>query len=92
MKTNDPRYRAVGVLIEQEHIKCLPDIFIHIPKTTVYKDLGINFNRFERAIGNPAIFRMQELMDLANLFGVDQKKFIDMAYSQILTVKNKRKD
>lgn len=86
----DPRYGAVKVLIETEHITSIRDIFLFIPKTTVYKDLGINFNRFERAIADPSIFRMQELVDLADMFGVDPKKFIYMAYEQSLTVKKKR--
>ena len=65
----NPRYGAVKVLIETGHITSIRDIFQFIPKTTVYKDLGINFNRFERAIADPSIFKMQELVDLADMFG-----------------------
>jgi hypothetical protein len=80
----DPRYASVKALIESGHIKSIRDIFINIPKTTVYKDLGINFNRFDRAILNPSIFRMQELVALAELFEVDAKQLIDIAYEQYL--------
>lgn len=82
----DARYGSIKVLIENGHIKTVKDIFIHIPKTTVYKDLGINFNRFDRAIRDPSIFRMQELITLAELFGVDALQFIHMAYEQALKV------
>lgn len=93
MKVIDPRYDAVRVLFEAGHIKQFPDIFIHIPKTTVYKDLGVNFNRFARAIYDPSIFKMGELKEIAELFGVDPKKLIDMAYEQtVAMVRHKRKN
>jgi hypothetical protein len=47
--------------------------------------LGINFNRFDKVIIDPSIFRMEELIVLAKLFSVYSKKFIDMAYEQILS-------
>lgn len=87
----DPRYESIRVLIEADYIKSIRDIFIHIPKTTVYKDLGVNFNRFDRAIQNPSIFRLQELVVLAELFGVDAKKLIDMAYDQFLTFEKEKR-
>jgi hypothetical protein len=86
----DPRYGTIKVLIESGHITSIRDIFHFIPKTTVYKDLGVNFNRFDRAILDPAIFRVEELKELAEMFEVDAKKFIDMAYEQSLTVRKKR--
>lgn len=87
----DPRYGSIKVLIETGHIKSIKEIFLFIPKTTVYKDLRVNFNRFDRAIADPSIFRMKELMILSELFGIDARKFIDMAYEQILEVKQLRK-
>jgi hypothetical protein len=86
----DPRYGAVKVLIESGHVKSIQDIFQYIPKTTVYKDLGINYNRFDRAIINPAIFRLEELVVLAELFDVDAKKMIDMAYEQAVAYRVKK--
>jgi len=80
------------VLIEAGHIKSIRDIFQFIPKTTVYRDLGINYNRFNRAIFDPLIFRIAELVQLAEFFEVDARKFIDMAYEQSLTVKRKPKN
>lgn len=87
----DRRYNAIKVLIESGHIQSIQDIFQFIPKTTVYKDLGINFNRFDRAILDPSIFRLEELKELAELFDVDARKLIEMAYEQSLTVKGRRK-
>jgi len=68
MKANiiDARYSTIKILIESGHIKSIRDIFQFIPKTTVYKDFGINFNRFDRGINNPAIFRMEDLLNWLN--------------------------
>lgn len=87
----DKRYDTIKILIESGHIQSIRDIFQFIPKTTVYRDLGVNFNRFDRAIRDPSIFRLAELRELAELFGIDAKKMIDMAYEQSLTVKYRRK-
>jgi hypothetical protein len=91
MKVIDPQYDAVRVLLETGHIKSFPDIFQYIPKTTVYKDLGVNFNRFGRTIYDPSIFTMGELREIAELFGFDPKKLIDIAYEQTLLAKKKQK-
>ena len=88
---DDPRYGSIKVLIESGHIKSIREIFQFIPKTTVYKDLGINFSRFDRAIVDPSIFRMQELVVLAELFGVDALTLICMAYNQMLAVNKQRR-
>ena len=91
MKVVDPRYDAVRVLLETGHIKSFPDIFYYIPKTTVYKNLGVNFNRFSKAIYDPSIFRMEELKEIAELFGIDPKIMIDMAYEQTMKVVRHKK-
>ena len=83
----DSRYSTIKVLIESGHIKSFPDIFQYIPKTTVYRDLGVNFNRFSNAIFDPSQFRMNELLNLADMLEMDPKKIIDMAYEQIVTMK-----
>ena len=90
--SGDQRYSTIKVLIQSGHIKSFRDIFNYIPKTVVYKDLGVNFNRFSKAINDPAGFSMGELRTLAEFFAVDTKKLIDMAYEQMISVsKNKRR-
>lgn len=86
----DTRYSTIKVLIESGHIKSFRQIFDFIPKTVVYRDLAVNFNRFSRAILDPSAFTIRELIALAEMFDVDAKKMIDMAYQQALTVKKSR--
>jgi hypothetical protein len=88
---SDQRYTTIRVLIQSGHIKSFRDIFQFIPKTVVYRDLGVNFNRFSRAIIDPAKFTLEELRTLAEFFGVDTKKMIDMAYDQMITVSRSRR-
>jgi len=75
------------VLIGASHIKSIQEIFLFIPKTIVYRKLGVNFNRFDKAILDPSNFKLGELMKLAEIFDVEPKRIIDMAYEQSLTVK-----
>jgi hypothetical protein len=85
MMPDDARYDIIKMMIAAGKIKSFADIFIYIPKTTVYKDLGINFNRFARAIADPSLFRLQELLTLANLFGVEAKVFLEFVIQELLT-------
>lgn len=87
----DQRYTTIKVLIQSGHIKSIRDIFQFIPKTIVYKDLGVNFNRFNRAIIDPSKFTLAELRTLGEFFGVETRTMIDMAYEQMLTVSKTRR-
>lgn len=87
----DARYEVIKLLIEAGKITSIREIFIYIPKTTVYKDLGINFNRFDRAIVDPSIFKLAELRKLAEMFEVDARRIIDMAYEQFMSIKKGKK-
>ena len=91
MKQLDTRYGTIKVFIESGHIKSFQEIFTFIPKTVVYKDLGVNFNRFDRAIKDPSKFKLDELLILAEFFEVDSKKFVDMAYEQALAYRKMEK-
>jgi len=86
---SDNRYNTIKVLIDSGHITSFPDIFNFIPKTVVYKDLQVNFNRFSKAVHNPAKLTMDELLKLAEMFKVDPRLIVDMAFKQILAVRHK---
>jgi len=78
----DYRYRTVKFLIEAGKIKRMHEIFHHVPKTTVLRDFRINFGRFNQALADPSNFRIKELQTLADLFGIDARLLLDMAYEQ----------
>jgi hypothetical protein len=85
MMSGDARYDIVKMMIAAGKIKSFSDIFIYIPKTTVYKDLGINFNRFCRAISDPSLFKGKELLTLAELFGIEANVFLEFIFKELLT-------
>ena len=80
----DGRYSTVKVLLDAGKVKSMKDLFIFMPKTIVFKDLGVNFNRFCRAINDPSGFRIAEIFVLADLFGVEPKVLLDIAYNDII--------
>lgn len=86
----DPRYKAVRSLFENEDIKSIPHIFKIIPKTIVATDLHVNHSRFSKAIKDPTLFTIKDLDGMAQLIGIDAKIIISMAYRK-LTVLRKRK-
>jgi hypothetical protein len=84
-------YRTIKLLIEGGQIKELRQIFDHIPKSVVYRDLGVNYNRFIRLLKQVHGFKLEELYHLASLIEVDEKVVVDLAHAQRVTDKKKKK-
>ena len=83
----DTRYATIKILIAAGHIKSFRDIFQHIPKSVVYGDLGVNFERFTKLLKNPATFTLQELITLSGFFDMEPLAIINMVYEQHLADK-----
>lgn len=64
-------------------------IFKIVPKSVVYKDLGMNYTKFEKCLKNPDLFTIRELASIAKLIGCDPKIIVDLAYEQSLKRKKK---
>lgn len=67
----DPRYKVANIMINAGAIKSFKDIFVHLPKTVVAKDLRTNNNRMTRLIEDPKDFRFAEVATIAKLIGID---------------------
>lgn len=89
--SRDSRYGIIKALIQSGHVRSFREIFNYIPKTVVYRDLGVNFNRFSRAILDPSKFTLGELRTLAEFFEIDTKQMIDMTYAQPLMARSRSK-
>lgn len=90
--TKDKRYIAVKSLIETGRIKGFREIFEYIPMKVVYKDLGVNYNRFKKLIEAPDLFTLRELVTLSVFFEMESRMFIELVFSQYeLDRKGKRK-
>lgn len=77
----DKRYHAVGALITSGYIKSFGQIWEHIPRSLVYKRMGMNYTKFARLVNNPQYFTLKELSMLARFFGIDGKILVDMAWA-----------
>jgi len=83
-------YNTTKLLIEGGQIKEFRQIFEYVPKSTVYKDLGINYNRFTRAVKNIQEFKLEEIYHLSRLINVDEKVLLDLAHAQHVADKKKK--
>ncbi len=90
--TKDKRYKTVKNLITDGHIKSFDEIFDTLPKSIVYKDLGMNNNRFNFLLENIDHFDLKDIFRIAALIEIDEKVLLDLTYKQYqLNKKNKIK-
>lgn len=80
----DKRYISVKNLISGGHIKCFREIFDTIPKSVVYKDLGMNNERFTNLMFNVNLFLLNDLFRIADLIETDKKNILDIVYNQFV--------
>lgn len=66
----DYRYKVVQILIETKNIKTFKEIFEHIPKSEVAKQLHTNNNRMTQVIEKHGFLRVGEVATIAKLIGV----------------------
>lgn len=89
----DKRYTTVKNLISGGYIKSFREIFDTIPKSVVYKDLGINSVRFNDLLDNVDHFVLKDIFRIGTLIGIDEKVILDLLFEQYRNDKegNKRK-
>lgn len=83
-------YKTVNLLIAGGQLQ-FNDIYTHITKAALVKDLGINFYRLEKIIRNVQEIKLDEVYTLARLIGVEEKVLLDLAHAQYLADKKKKK-
>jgi hypothetical protein len=84
----DKRYNTVRFLIEGGHISEFVEIFEYIPLSVVALDMGNNYVRFKRLVGNPSRIKLTDIFILARLFGITEMAMVALI---LATIKNKRK-
>lgn len=78
----DKRYKSVKNLIESGHITLFREIFDTLPKSVVYKDLGMNNDRFTNLMNNVELFLINDLFRIADLIETEKGKILEVAYNQ----------
>ncbi len=82
MMIKDKRYNVVKNLIESGHITLFRQIFDILPKSVIYRDLGMNNTRFTNLMENVEHFLVNDLFRIADLIGVDKMKILELILSQ----------
>lgn len=78
----DKRYNTVKNLISGGYIKSFHEIFDTLPKSVLYKDLGMNSARFNKLLNNVEGFILKDIFHIAALIGIDEKIILDLIYAQ----------
>lgn len=76
--TKDKRYNTVKNLISGGHIKTFSEIFDTLPKSVVYRDLGMNNTRFNALLADVQLFVLKDVFRIASLIGVDEKQILEI--------------
>ncbi len=82
--TKDKRYKTIKNLIESGHIALFREIFDTLPKSVVYKDLGMNNDRFTNLMNNVELFLLNDLFRIADLIETEKRKILEVVYNQYL--------
>ena len=80
----DKRYKTIKNLIESGHITLFREIFDTLPKSIVYKDLGMNNDRFTNLMNNVELFLLNDLFRIADLIETEKRKILEVVYNQYL--------
>ena len=81
MKKND-RYETIRLLIQAGSITEFRQVFTHVRKTAIARDIHTNNNRITRLISNAEDFTAKELFIISDLWEVDHKIILDLIYNQ----------
>lgn len=66
-------------------------IFTHIPKSTVYTDLGMNYDRFKGMLLDTSLFQLHDLIAFAKLLDMESREIIELALKQYEQDREKKK-
>lgn len=83
MQSLKNKYELVKFLMEHNKIERFTDIFEYIPKTTVAKDLGLNYLRLDKISQNLEDFHIRHIKKVAELLDVNYRKVFDLVFNEI---------
>jgi hypothetical protein len=84
MRVKDERYAVLKTVLLSGQIKRLDQCFLILPKTTISKDLKVRPATFNKRINNVALFSIEEVQALADLFEVDYEVLNNILHNQYL--------
>lgn len=89
MAEKDSRYSLARDMIAGGFTHSFVQIFEAVPKSVVYRDMGMNYARFKKILAKPDILSLREIMAMARLIGCDPRVLRDIIWEDVYG-KNKR--
>ena len=81
MKKGD-RYETIRLLIKSGSITDFRQVFSHVRKTTIARDIRTNNNRITRLMTKAEEFTVEEVFIISELWGIDHKVILELIYNQ----------
>lgn len=78
----DKRYKTVKNLIDGGYVVKFRQIFDTLPKSVLYKHLGINSVRFKNLMFHVDLFVLKDIFRMADYFEVDGDILLKIIYNQ----------
>ncbi|MFL5745955.1 MAG: hypothetical protein ACJ751_14880 [Niastella sp.] len=91
LKVKDKRYTTVNNLITGGFIKSFSQILDTIPKTVVFRDLGMHHQTFEKVVQNPAKLSCEDAFKLASLIEIDEMEILKLIYNEVIVEKKAKR-
>jgi hypothetical protein len=76
--------RMVQSLIRHSPPEQFKDLFLWYPQTRLSNRLGKNTQRFKAFIDDPGLFKVQELLQIADIFEVELSDIVRLVFAQIV--------
>lgn len=89
MSKRDPRYDYIKPLLNEGKLHSFHEIFQHVPKSIVAKDLGKKLERFSQLLKQIDQFRTKELFTIAHFCKISEKEILDLFLAAYINHKSK---
>jgi hypothetical protein len=89
MRKRDPRYDYIKPMLNDGKLHSFLEIFLHVPKSVVAKDLGKKLERFSELLERIDQFKNEELFHIAHFCKLSEREMLDLFLAEYLKNKSK---
>ncbi|HVU94833.1 MAG TPA: hypothetical protein VHE34_06390 [Puia sp.] len=84
------KYLTAKQLLLSGKIKTLSELLAIVDKTPFSRHAKTTPERFNKMIENPALFRMGDIYNMAQVIGVDDKLLVDLVHNEYVKRRRRR--
>ena len=89
MRKRDPRYDYIKPMLNDGKIQTFQQIFSHVPKSIVAKDIGKKLERFSELLERIDQFKIDELFLIAKFCKLTEEEMLDLVLAEYMKNKSK---